>query len=69
MLEVNQLTSCADDTEDSRYKILYESSDENGAQFPLREWDIYKENSVADVLMHNNNFKLWMLVNVEEVRN
>ena len=63
------MTSCADDTEDYRYKILYESSDENEDVFPLREWDIYKENSVADVLMHNNNFKLWMLANVEEVRN
>ena len=65
LTEINQLTSCGEiegGAEDSRYNILYESTDEalNSGGFTLREWDIMKENSVADVLMKNNNLELWM---------
>ena len=53
---------------DERYNILYESTDDIG-EFKLREWDVFEENSVADILRDNNNFDVWMQADVEEVRN
>ena len=44
---------------DERYNILYESTDDIG-EFKLREWDVFEENSVADILRDNNNFDVWM---------